>query len=103
MSRADREMARGLIQKLELGRTPQEQRADFDAQFLELPVGDDPAGLPHQRGQEVELCPGQADLLLGEEDAASREVHAQVTDLEHGLAAGSVLRSVSHRDPDPGQ
>jgi len=43
-------MARGLMQKLELGRTPQEQRADFDAQFLELPVGDDVTLTPSTLG-----------------------------------------------------
>ncbi|MEU4290683.1 alpha/beta hydrolase [Kribbella sp. NPDC026596] len=41
MSRVEREMARGTIQKGELGRSPVQQRADFDDQFAELPLGED--------------------------------------------------------------
>jgi acetyl esterase/lipase len=41
MSQAEREMARGLMQKGELGLTAAEQRAGFDGLFAELPLGDD--------------------------------------------------------------
>ena len=41
MSAEEREAARGMMQKAELGRTPQEQRAGFDEVFATRPLGDD--------------------------------------------------------------
>lgn len=41
MSTEEREMARGMMEKGELGRTPAQQRAGFDGRFAELPLGDD--------------------------------------------------------------
>ncbi|MEV4265867.1 alpha/beta hydrolase [Kribbella sp. NPDC049584] len=41
MSAEEREAARGMMQKAELGRTPEEQRAGFDQLFANLPLGDD--------------------------------------------------------------
>ncbi|MER7249241.1 alpha/beta hydrolase [Kribbella sp. NPDC000426] len=41
MSAEEREAARGMMQKAELGRTPEEQRAGFDERFAGLPLGDD--------------------------------------------------------------
>ena len=41
MSAEERETARGMMRKAELGRTPEVQRADFDQQFAGLPLGDD--------------------------------------------------------------
>lgn len=41
MSAEEREAARGMMQKSELGRTPEEQRAGFDERFAGLPLGDD--------------------------------------------------------------
>jgi monoterpene epsilon-lactone hydrolase len=41
MSAEEREAARGMIEKAELGRTPEEQRAGFDERFANLPLGDD--------------------------------------------------------------
>ncbi|HWD78340.1 MAG TPA: alpha/beta hydrolase fold domain-containing protein, partial [Kribbella sp.] len=41
MSAAERADARSMITKGQVGRSPQEQRADFDARFGSLPLGDD--------------------------------------------------------------
>jgi acetyl esterase/lipase len=41
MSVAQREAARGMMQKAEVGRTPEEQRAGFDELFAGRPLGDD--------------------------------------------------------------
>lgn len=41
MSAEERAAARGMMRKGEVGRTPEQQRADFDAQFANLPLGDD--------------------------------------------------------------
>ena len=41
MSAVEREAARGMIQKAKLGRTPEQQRADFDEGFANRPLGDD--------------------------------------------------------------
>ncbi|HET6987450.1 MAG TPA: alpha/beta hydrolase [Kribbella sp.] len=41
MSRAERDVARGLIEKGELGRTPAQQRASFNERFATRPLGDD--------------------------------------------------------------
>jgi monoterpene epsilon-lactone hydrolase len=41
MSREDREKVRSQIQKGALGRTPDQQRADFDSKFADQPLGDD--------------------------------------------------------------
>ncbi|TDW54450.1 alpha/beta hydrolase [Kribbella pratensis] len=41
MSAEEREAARGMIEKAELGRTPEQQRAGFDERFANLPLGDD--------------------------------------------------------------
>ncbi|HEY4570986.1 MAG TPA: alpha/beta hydrolase [Kribbella sp.] len=41
MSAAERTAARSTMQKAELGRTPEQQRADFDAGFASRPLGDD--------------------------------------------------------------
>ena len=40
MSAQERDAARGMIEKAELGRTPEEQRAGFDERFANLPLGD---------------------------------------------------------------
>jgi acetyl esterase/lipase len=50
MSREQREQARGLISKAELGRTPTEQRADFDEMFASRPLGDDVSLRPRTLG-----------------------------------------------------
>ncbi|WP_329002001.1 alpha/beta hydrolase [Kribbella sp. NBC_00709] len=41
MSTEERAAARGMMQKAELGRTPEEQRAGFDELFASRPLGDD--------------------------------------------------------------
>jgi acetyl esterase/lipase len=41
MSAEDREAARSMMEKGKLGRPPEEQRAEFDARFANLPLGDD--------------------------------------------------------------
>ncbi|TCC33970.1 alpha/beta hydrolase [Kribbella speibonae] len=41
MSAEEREAARGMMRKGELGRSPGEQRAEFDELFANLPLGDD--------------------------------------------------------------
>lgn len=41
MSAEEREAARGMMQKAKLGRTPEQQRADFDERFANLPLGED--------------------------------------------------------------
>ncbi|WP_371404017.1 alpha/beta hydrolase [Kribbella sp. NBC_00662] len=41
MSAEEREAARSMMQKAELGQTPQEQRAGFDELFASRPLGDD--------------------------------------------------------------
>ncbi|MGW7684413.1 alpha/beta hydrolase [Kribbella sp. NPDC054772] len=41
MSAEEREAARGMMQKGEIGRSPEEQRAEFDALFASRPLGDD--------------------------------------------------------------
>lgn len=41
MSAEEREAARGMMRKGELGRSPAEQRAEFDELFANLPLGDD--------------------------------------------------------------
>lgn len=41
MSAEQREAARGMMQKAELGRTPEDQRAGFDELFAGRPLGDD--------------------------------------------------------------
>src|SRR3954464_8522271 len=41
MSAEERAAARGMMQKGALGRTAEEQRAEFDEQFANLPLGDD--------------------------------------------------------------
>jgi epsilon-lactone hydrolase len=41
MSAAERADVRSMISKGEVGRSPQEQRAEFDARFASIPLGDD--------------------------------------------------------------
>ncbi|MEU4195597.1 alpha/beta hydrolase [Kribbella sp. NPDC026611] len=41
MSREEREAARSMIEKGELGQSPQQQRAEFNERFGSLPLGDD--------------------------------------------------------------
>ncbi|MFF0342460.1 alpha/beta hydrolase [Kribbella sp. NPDC004875] len=41
MGAEEREAARGMMRKGAVGRSPQEQRADFDKLFADLPLGDD--------------------------------------------------------------
>lgn len=50
MSREQREQARSLISKAGLGRTPTEQRADFDEMFASRPLGDDVTLRPRTLG-----------------------------------------------------
>lgn len=50
MSREERETARGLMQKSELGRTAEQQREEFDGMFATLPVGDDVTLTPSKLG-----------------------------------------------------
>ncbi|GAA0924892.1 alpha/beta hydrolase [Kribbella koreensis] len=50
MSREQREQARGLIEKSELGRTPAQQRADFDEMFAGRPLGEDVTLSPRTLG-----------------------------------------------------
>jgi monoterpene epsilon-lactone hydrolase len=50
MSREQREQARSLISKAGLGRTPTEQRTDFDEMFASRPLGDDVTLRPRTLG-----------------------------------------------------
>ncbi|GAA3565201.1 alpha/beta hydrolase [Kribbella ginsengisoli] len=50
MSREQREQARSLIEKSELGRTPAQQRADFDEMFASRPLGEDVTLSPRTLG-----------------------------------------------------
>ncbi|GAB3834458.1 alpha/beta hydrolase [Kribbella italica] len=50
MSRQEREQARGLISKGDLGQTPAQQRAGFDELFADRPLGDDVTLRPRTLG-----------------------------------------------------
>jgi len=50
MSREERAMAREMLEYGKLGRTPEEQRADFDGPFSALPLGDDVTLVPRELG-----------------------------------------------------
>lgn len=50
MSREQREQARGMISKAELGRTPAQQRVDFDEMFASRPLGEDVTLSPRTLG-----------------------------------------------------
>ncbi|GAB2684813.1 alpha/beta hydrolase [Kribbella swartbergensis] len=69
MSQDQRAVARGLITKGELGRTPAEQRAEFDELFADRPLGDDVTLTPRTLGGvpaldvEVEGADGDGVIL----------------------------------------
>jgi len=69
MSQEQRAAARGMISKGDLGRTPEQQRDEFNALFADLPLGDDVTLTPRTLGGvpaldvKVEGADGDAVIL----------------------------------------
>jgi acetyl esterase/lipase len=91
MSAEEREAARGMMQKAELGRTAEKQRAEFDELFASRPLGDDVKLVERTLGgvPALEVHVGTAEILLDDSLRLVARAAEQDVDVSLDVVAGA--------------